>query len=396
MPFTRPTLTQLDQDAQGDLVSALAITGKLLAKAILRILVRVLVRLTYGLYGYLDWIARMSVPFTAEGEFAEAWGNMKGVPRKSWAAATGTFATTGTQIGAVLPSGTPLSRQGDGYPYVTTADGTVQANGTLTAPAVAVIDPSNPQGAAGDCDAGTVLIIGAAVASINTSGQAQADFTGGADVETDDSYRPRYLAAYAQPAQGGAANDYDTWSEAIPGVTRVWVSRNGAGAGTVVVYFMMDLAEAAHGGFPQGTDGVAALEPRAAAATGDQLIVANALYTPQPVTALVYAVAPKQNTVTYSVNLPGASAATKAAIQTAIVEAHQQQGSPGGVVLPNGVAGGIYLLSYTESAVASVPNSAGFVITEVACDNGTVTPGSNGNITSSTGYLAVPANVNWV
>jgi uncharacterized phage protein gp47/JayE len=77
MPFLRPTLSQLDQDAQNDVASALAIAGKLLAKAILRVLARVLARLVNGCYGYLDWIARQAVPFTATGEYLEGWGALR-------------------------------------------------------------------------------------------------------------------------------------------------------------------------------------------------------------------------------------------------------------------------------------------------------------------------------
>jgi uncharacterized phage protein gp47/JayE len=154
-------------------------------------------------------------------------------------------------IGALLPTGSPLSRQGDGYPYITTADAFVLGDLSLTAPARAVVDPSDPQGAAGNCDAGAVLQIGTAVAGINTNGQAQTAFTGGADVELDDSFRQRVLAAFAKPAQGGDLADYIAWARAVPGVTRAWVKPHGMGSGSVVIYFMEDEAEIVHGGFPR-------------------------------------------------------------------------------------------------------------------------------------------------
>ena len=81
------------------------------------------------------------------------------------------------------------------------------------------------------------------------------------------------------------------WALEVPGVTRCWVDGNGWGAGTVVVYPMLDQAQAAHGGFPQGSDGCATEEDRGPTATGDQLAVANHLWTVQPVTALVYVAA---------------------------------------------------------------------------------------------------------
>ena len=79
----------------------------------------------------------------------------------------------------------------------------------------------------------------------------------------------------------------------MPGVTRAWTVPLGAGAGTVIVYPMFD--DNAHGGFPQGTDGVSAAEHRTGApatATGDQLLVADHIWGPQPVTALVIVCAP--------------------------------------------------------------------------------------------------------
>ena len=62
---------------------------------------------------------------------------------------------------------------------------------------------------------------------------------------------------------------------------------------------MMDVSEAAHGGFPQGTNGVAGAETRDTAATGDQLAVANYIYPLRPATALVYACAPASQAVNY-------------------------------------------------------------------------------------------------
>jgi uncharacterized phage protein gp47/JayE len=55
---------------------------------------------------------------------------------------------------------------------------------------------------------------------------------------------------------------------------------------------MIDDVQAAHGGFPQGTDGCAVLETRGPTATGDQSLVAEHIWPVQPVTALVYVAAP--------------------------------------------------------------------------------------------------------
>ena len=100
------------------------------------------------------------------------------------------------------------------------------------------------------------------------------------------------LESYGAPPHGGNSSDYVTWALEVPGVTRAWVPPVPLIPGAVTVFFMMDVSEAAHGGFPQGTNGVASLETRDIAATGDQLAVANSIYPLRPVTPIVYAVAP--------------------------------------------------------------------------------------------------------
>jgi len=188
------------------------------------------------------------------------------------------------------------------------------------------------------------------------------------------------LEVYAAPPQGGSTSDYEDWALEVAGVTRAWITGNGMGPGTVVVYFMMDDTEAAFNGFPQGTNGVASAEDRDTPATGDQLVVANALFSQQPVTALVYAVAPGQNVLNFTIaGLAGASAATKAALNAAIAAA----------LLVGAKTGGTTQLSVIEAAIAGLPAAAGFVITNIAASAGTVTPGPTGNVISNTGYLPV-------
>ena len=103
--------------------------------------------LAYSVYGYADWIARMGVPFTAEDEFLFAWAGLIGVYPKPSAAATGTANFTGNP-GRLLPNQTALTRQ-DGTPYITTADGTVNGQSSVTVPIAATVqgaftnDPGN-------------------------------------------------------------------------------------------------------------------------------------------------------------------------------------------------------------------------------------------------------------
>jgi uncharacterized phage protein gp47/JayE len=135
--------------------------------------------------------------------------------------------------------------------------------------------------------------------------------------------------SYAAPPHGGNQADFVTWALQVTGVTRAWCAPWIAGAGTVTVFFMMDAAEAVYGGFPQGTNGVAALETRDTAATGDQLAVANYLYALRAVTMLVYAVAPQASTQAFTIaGMSGISTAQQALVSAALTTLFLQKDSP--------------------------------------------------------------------
>jgi len=377
MPFERPSLSDLRSQAAADIAASVPGSDPLLPVANLRILADVLAEGFHAEYAYLDYIARQAVPFTAVDEAFEGWAALKGVTRKQATQATGQGTWIGTP-GTLLPAGTPVTR-GDGVAYVTLADVSVAGGGLVTADLQAVVAGSN-----GNLATGTALLLGSAIVGISSAGTATAG-TSGADVEAFEDFRTRTLALYAAPPQGGAISDYVEWATQVAGVTRAWCIPHGKGDGTVVVYFMMDLAEAIHGGFPQGTGGVAAAETRDTPATQDLLLVANHIYPLQPVTALVYLLVLHANTVTFSISLSGASLALKAAISAAIDAVFIAFGSPGGVVN----------VSRIESAIAALAGADGFVITAEACDHGSISP-TNGNITSNAGYLPVRGTITWL
>lgn len=364
MPFERPTLSELRAQVATDINAALPGVDALLRYSNLGIIGDVQAALANGHYGYLDWIARQSVPFTATEEALEGWAALKGVTRKPARRATGS-ASFAAVNGSTIASGAQIVRR-DGTAYVTTADA-VAADGAVAVPIRAV-----EAGAAGNAVAGTALILSSGAVGVTATGSAAGAVAGGADIERDDALRSRMLAAYKAPPQGGSLTDYLTWALAVPGVGRAWIQPASHGPGTLSVLFMMSP------GFPVGTNGVSQYESRDAPATGDQLAVADALFPLQSATALVYAAAPVANTINLTLaGIPGASADTKTAIANAIFQALYFDGVPGGVTN----------LSTIEAAIASVPAAAGFVITAVTASAGTVTPGGAGNITSNAGAL---------
>jgi uncharacterized phage protein gp47/JayE len=327
MPFARPTLTALRNTAIQDITTS-GVPGLdgLLRNAVLRVLAWCMSGLAYSVYGYLDWIAREAVPFTATDEYLHAWAALIGVYPKDATSASGSAQFTGA-TGLVLPSGATLTRQ-DGAPYVTTADGTVDATGLLTVPIVAV-----NAGASTNADAGVAIGIDFTIPGINSGGVTVGPLTGGADQETDDELRTRMLYAYANPPQGGSSADYIEWALQVPGVTRAWIDSS---AGQVQVYPMLDIANVAHGGFPRGTDGCAAEETRGPTASGDQLAVAEHIWPLQPVTALVFVAAPVPFPVSVTIaSLDPSTVQMEADILASLQDAFLVIGELAGTVYPS-------------------------------------------------------------
>jgi uncharacterized phage protein gp47/JayE len=390
MPYQRDTLSQLVVQTSQDLNASLPGADALLPFSLLGVLALVQAGGFNANNGYLDWIAKQCVPWTATGEFLEGWGALKGVTRKPATVATGSEIFPGLN-GAVIPAGTPLALAG-GQSYVTTAAATVTGGvATVSYQAVA-------PGSAGNAPAGVSLTLGTTISGVQTSITTANPIAGGVDAEDDDALRQRMLQVYAQTPQGGARSDYVDWALEVPGVTRAWVAPEGMGPGTVIVYFMMDVAEKVHGGFPQGQNGVAAAETRVSeTATGDQLSVANYIYGPnrQPVTALVYATAPNANTVNFTISgLANAGSTVQSNVAAAISAVFLELGSPGSAVVEQG-ASGVVDMSAIEGAIVQVSGTSGFVITSVTCSSGSVAPGSAGNITSNPGYLPVLGSITW-
>ncbi|WP_158658376.1 baseplate J/gp47 family protein [Achromobacter sp. AONIH1] len=361
-----------------DIVSGLPNGQALLRYSNVRVLGDVQAGLAHLHYGFLDGIARDAVPWTARGEYLAAWGALKNVYLKPATGATGAVQFDATP-GAILDEGAEINAA-SGVAYRTVQAATASATGRLTASVAALLP-----GVSGNCPAGTVMSLGVAVPGVTSQGRASSDLTGGANTEDQEAFRVRVMDAYRAPPRGGAELDYVTWAKSVPGVTRAWCLRNGYGAGTVVVYIMLDAAQAGHDGFPVGQDGVATDEPRGVPAIGDQLTVANAFYPLQPVTALVYVCAPRRNSLTLTLEgLSGASLSTRAAIAQAVAGVLMLSGSPNRAVV-----------SRTDivTAIRAVPQTAGFVLSGIVGRQGGVETEYPGNITSDQGFLPILENI---
>lgn len=373
MPFLRPTLSDLRAQVAADTTAGLKTDG-LLRFSNMNIMGTALAGMAHLHYGYLDWIARQSVPFTCTGEYLEGWSALKKVYRKTATSAEGKVSFTATP-NTPIDAGIEITRS-DSVAFTVNETVTADSSGTAVVTVTAVV-----AGEAGNTALGSVMTLSSSITGVQSSGTVTAVITGGADQELDEPLFERMLEAYQNPPNGGDQTDYVDWAKDVSGVTRAWCAPNGFGAGTVVVYTMFDDANAAYGGFPQGTNGISSADNRATSANtaaGDQLTVANSIFAEQPVTAMVYSCSAVNNPIPFIISgLTNASTATRALVEAAIDEVFIEQGAP----LSDG---SIVELSAFESAIAAVAGTGGFVI-----------KAPTDNITNVLGYLPARGAVDY-
>lgn len=308
MSFPRPTLSTLRDLARSEVAARLPGADPALRRSIAMVLAEAMAGLAHHQYGYLDFIARQTIPDTAEGEYLDRWCRMFGLQRKPATVAAGTVTFTGTD-GTAVALGTRLTR-GDGVTYATTAAGTI-ASGTAAVPVAA-----EAAGAEGDVGAAAALTLMTAVPGLlGTVTVAAGGLTGGGPEEDDAALRDRLRARMGSPPAGGAAHDYVAWALSVAGVTRAWVFPLARGAGTVDVTFVMD--------------GRADIIP----AAPDVAEVQAYVDTQRPVTAdvLVYAPVAAALDVTITGLTPD-SAAIRAAVEAELAAAIRRDGAPGGTI----------------------------------------------------------------
>ncbi|MER3009209.1 baseplate J/gp47 family protein [Serratia nematodiphila] len=381
MPFNRPTLTELREKSRTQLQAELRKTGALLRYSNMRVLADADAGLAHLHYGYLDYIALQSTPFNATDEWLSGWAGLKSVYQNpANPASTPSYEFSGT-AGTPVNKGTIL-RRGDGYLYRLEENVTIGGNGKgvgkLTAILPDIIVAPTGGGIDGNADAGTTLTLDVSLPGIDASGVMLEPATGGADIETQESFRARMLLAYQNPPQGGSDTDYEQWALAVPGVTRCWVKRRLMGAGTVGVYIMCDGNDETNHGFPVGSDGISQLDDWGAQkATGDQGRVADYIYPRAPVTALVYVCSPVAKTVDFEISgISHVGSDITAAIAAAIDNVFFEGGTP--------VGNGRIFLSDLNRAIGDIEGTAGFIL---------VSPSTN--IDLGVGELPVRGEVNY-
>ena len=345
MPFETPSLPVLIKRTQSDLAS------DSLRQSDAQVLARTLSGAAFGLYGYLDWIAEQILPDTADESTLERIAALRlNQARKAAVAASGTVSFTAA-AGAVLDVDTVL-QSSDGRSFKVTAAGTTHAG--LNPATVQAIDA----GTLGNADAGLSLIAVQPLQGIGSTFTVLAPgLTGGVARETLESLRARVIRSYRVIPQGGSAQDYETWSLEVPGITRAWCRGNYLGPGTVGVFVMRD-------DDPQPI-------PNAA-----QLAQVQAHIEPlRPVTADVYVLAPVMKPVVYQLRLTPDTSAVRAAVEAQLRDLHNREAGLGDSLL----------LTHIAEAISTATGETDHTLTSPLAD-----------VTAATNQLLVFGGITWL
>lgn len=344
MSFTRPTLPELVDRIEQDFITRLVLTGAPLRRAVVRVLSRVVAGATHMLHGHLDFLSRQLFPDTSEDEYLLRQAALFGLTPNDAGFAKATATTTGTN-GTVISAGHILQRT-DGAEYTTDADVTV-SGGTAT---LAVT--SSLAGADQSLDVGMTLTFQSPVTNVAATATVATDVQDGADQETIDALRVRLTARMSEPASGGSDADYIEWAKEIAGVTRVWVSDQEFGPGTVVVRFVRDNDGTGPTDFIPDIGEVAAVQ--------------TFIDSVKPAHATVTVIAPVATAFDVNVHIVPDNTATEAAVTAELKD----------MLLRDGVPGGTILLSAVQTAIG---NAVGITDYEVVLPT-TDTPYATGLI----------------
>jgi len=351
MPFQRPTFDALVTRIQADFQSRFGLVTPILRRSWVYVITRIFAGGMHMLYGALQFIVQQIFPDISDEEYLERQASGYGITRTAATFAAGPATVTGTVNGTTIPAGTVLLRA-DGATFSVDADAVIAL---LTATlAVTCITA----GETGNTIATSQLTFESPIA--NVAGFATVSgggIVGGADEESTESLRTRFLQRLREPPMGGAVADYRKWSLEVPGVTRVWVYPLELGPGTVTVRFVRD--------------GDVSIIPDA----GEVAAVQAAIDAVRPVTAAVTVVAPVAVPRAFTIHIVPDTAAIRAAVTAELEDLLRRDAEPGGTIL----------LSRIREAVSIAAGESDNIVTVPAAD-----------VTHTTGQIATMGVVTWV
>lgn len=233
MPFSRPTLREIDERIQSDIASSLGGISTLLRRSIVKVQGRVYAGTAHGQYGAIQYYKDQLFILTADEEYLDKHGAEYGLLRNRGTKAVGSATVTGT-TGTTIAAGTRLQSSSGNVYLVDTAIVLAAGTGTIDLTAEKVGTDYNE-------DAGVQLTFISPIAGVSSVATVDANaLTGGGDVEGVEAYRTRLLNRKRTAPHGGADFDYVNWMLEYSGVTRAWLVEHYQGVGTIGLAFVRD------------------------------------------------------------------------------------------------------------------------------------------------------------
>lgn len=348
MPYIRESYDTIRQSIL-DSIQYNMLNGQVpLANSPIRIIAEVITSALNSSDLFLDNLSIQFNPMTATGVYLDYWCILKGVNRKSAVASQGSVTFTGT-TGTFIPAQTVLIAS-DGQTYTTDNAITVGQNVSLTATSI---------GQSTNQIANTILSLQAPISGVDSQLVLVNAITGGADLESDDALRVRMIQAYQAQLTGSTKADHIKQALAIPGVKSAWMPDTPKAGTEVTIWVMFDRLNV-YQGYPQGTDGTASKENRRENATGDQLMVANALFDQKPYTEIQNICSPIRTPIKFEVSgLQAATATTQQKINDSITAVLHLMGDPNGSTVT---------LAAIDAAISGAAGTTSFTLVSPTAD----------------------------
>ena len=216
MAVERPTLDALVERIIGDIDSTNPELYASVPKTPMNVFATAEAGLIHGLYGYADFLFRMSLPIEggATGTFLDRWGALLGVTRKAATYAKPTIRFVATTSGTV-PAGVTV-RRADGFTYEIAAESAFDSgNNDLMFVATEV-------GSTGSIPDGSTVTLTESIVGMALTGEVQGDVEG-TDEEGDQAYLVRIQDRLRSQPQGGSEADYLQWALSVSGVGYAWL-----------------------------------------------------------------------------------------------------------------------------------------------------------------------------
>lgn len=235
MPFSRPTILEIQTRLRADFKSQLPDFDPYLPRSVIAGLINSYAGAVHELNGRLELAARNAFADTADLEDLKRIGEIHGVTQWGGAKTTAAFVYLGTES-TVIPAGT-FHTNANGYRYTNPILGTVNASG-FVAISVEAVDIGTEY----NMGVGTVVELEEPITGI-TPGSGESPLGGhdGANAQSDDEYRAAVLAQLRRRPQGGTRYDFERWVyESSSEWTRVWILDPATGSNLISVYCVDD------------------------------------------------------------------------------------------------------------------------------------------------------------